>query len=125
MFAELTRNEELHGEYYDFYKEVHGIRPRWIYSEQGPVYTEQEMEQMLKRLAAEAKVVFAQEEAAQKAAVQVFEQRVAEVIASGAKDRETAIRWLFDAEEDQYVAGDPDYYCYLHGLPYGYFKKAA
>lgn len=50
-----------------------------------------------------------------------FEANVAGVIAAGAKDRETAIRWIIDAED---VDGDLDHFCYRMGLPYGYFATA-
>ena len=56
-------------------------------------------------------------------AATAFEARVQQTIEAGAKDRETAIRWLFDAENDPYVFGDPDYYCHSHGLPYGYSQE--
>jgi hypothetical protein len=40
----------------------------------------------------------------------------------GARDRETALRWIIDASP---AAGDWEYFCFLNGLPYGYFKQAA
>jgi hypothetical protein len=107
----------------DFYKEVHGFRPRFASAEEWN--SEAWLEQQMQDLGEEAKVVFAREEASQKQAIAAFEERVAATIAAGAQTRDTAIRWLFEAEEDQYVMGDPDYYCFNHGLPYGYFRKAA
>ena len=52
-----------------------------------------------------------------RAAVQ-FEARVAGLIASGAGDRATAIRWIADAEGAE---GDAEYLCFLLGLEYDYF----
>ena len=51
-----------------------------------------------------------------------FEKRVEETIALGAKNRETAIKWIHDAEDTD---NDDEYLCYRLGLPYTYFKEAA
>jgi hypothetical protein len=40
----------------------------------------------------------------------------------GANDRETALRWIHEADGS---GGDDEFLCYLNGLPYGYFKIAA
>jgi hypothetical protein len=40
----------------------------------------------------------------------------------GAKDRATALRWIMDASQ---AGGDWEYFCFLNGLPYGYFREAA
>ena len=53
----LPRREQLFSEYSDFYKDVHGIRPRWAYG-----WSEVELEEALDRLAEEAEVVFAEED---------------------------------------------------------------
>lgn len=119
---ELSRNEQLHCEYYDFYKEVHGIRPRWIYNDGGvPANTEAEMEQMFQRLSEEADVVFAAEREAEQADIAKFEQRV-EAIRSylvPTATRATVIGYMFDAGN---YNGDWDYMCFELGLPYGYLK---
>ncbi len=47
------------------------------------------------------------------------EEAIEKIIASGAKTRETAIRWFLNGETDM------DYVSYLYGIPYGYFKEAA
>lgn len=50
-----------------------------------------------------------------------FEKRVEETIKAGAGDRETAIRWIKDAED---VLGDydeDDALCWACDLPFGYF----
>jgi len=116
----LSRNEQLHCEYYDFYKEVHGIRPRWIYAEGGePGYPEAEMEQMLESLGREAEQVFAAEAATEQENIAKFEETVAALCKSMNKSRETIVRWMFDGSDSN---GDWDYYCFNLGVPYGYFK---
>ena len=119
-WEELSRNEQLHSEYYDFYKEVHGFRPRWIWAESGvPAYPEQEMEELLQRLAEEAKVVFAAEEAREQENIAKFEETVAGLCKAMNKDRGTIVRWMLDGAD---CRGDWDQYCWELGLPFGYFK---
>jgi hypothetical protein len=65
---------------------------------------------------------FREHEQRESAAIQKFEALVATTISSGAADRETALRWIMDASP---AAGDWEYLCYLQGLPYRYFQKAA
>lgn len=116
---ELSRKEQLAATHYDFYKDVHGIRPRWMNYD---AMTEQELEVELDNLSKEAEVVAAREAAEQAVAIERFEARVTDIISSGAQNRETAIRWIMDAED---ADGDDEFLCYLLGLPYGYFRKVA
>ena len=65
-----------------------------------------------------------EELAAEHRALANFEARIAEYVALGASDRETAIRWILQAEglDNEYDAG---YICYCLGLSYdleGIFK---
>ena len=55
-------------------------------------------------------------------AVERFEKAIGEYQAMGAEDRETAIRWVLQAEglENEY---DPSYVCYSLGLPYEMAKE--
>lgn len=116
---ELSRKEQLASIHYDAYKDVHGVRPRWFnYDEM----SEADLEKELELLSEQAEVVFAEEQALQQEAIKVFEARVAETVAIGADSRETAIRWIADAED---VNDDLEYLCFKVGLPYGYFKEAA
>ena len=116
---ELSKNEQLHAEYYDFYKEVHGTRPRWIYdNNSNPVNTEAEMEQMLQRLSEEAKDVFAAEEEAAKVNALKFEETVSSLCENLNKDRDTIVNWMFDGSD-----GDWGHYEFSLGVPYGYFNE--
>ena len=118
---ELSRKEQLEGIYWDMYKEAHGFRPRHIRLD---LCTEAELEADLARL----QIIIAdndlQREAAEGKAAHAFEMRVMGLLASGAKDREMALRWIHEAEGSN---GDDEFLCYLVGLPYRYFAvdKAA
>jgi hypothetical protein len=55
-----------------------------------------------------------------------FETHISEIIASGAKDRETAIRWDMDAlgvTQEEIDFYGMDWYGYHHGLAHHYFEK--
>lgn len=61
----------------------------------------------------------------QEEAVARFEARVTNIIECGAGDRETALRWIRDAQDEfDRMYGD-EYLEYSLGLPYGYLKKEA
>jgi hypothetical protein len=108
--------------YSDFHKDAHGFRPgeygfaKWSAMTDDEKQAEWEylgqcMDERSKQ-AAEDEQFF----------IKKFEKVVLATIESGAKDRAQAIAWLMDAED---VRGDDEFFCYLNGLPYGYFKVAA
>jgi len=104
-------------QFWDMYKDAYGIRPRGIDTS---TWTLEMFEHEFKHLA----VIIDRDEAARRRsealAVKDFEQHVTNTICMGARDRETALRWIMDASE---ADGDWEYFCFLNGLPYGYFKK--
>ena len=70
----------------------------------------------------ESRVVeaIAEEREREAEAIVEFEKLVADTIAMGAGDRETAIRWLKSGDEwNEY---DEGYFEYSYGLPYGYIS---
>ena len=106
----------------DLHKDAYGMRPgegfwqRW--SEATPAEKQEQWDWLCQVL--ERRM---EEEAAQeKVCVERFEQHVLNTICMGARDRETALRWIMDAS---ICNGDWEFLCYEHGLPYGYFKKVA
>ncbi len=117
-WEQMSRRDQLAATHYDFYKDVHGIRPRWMNYD---AMTEEQLEQELDQLSREAEVQAAEEAEAQKIAIAKFEDRVANLMHTGT-NRQRVIAWLMDAED---VNGDTEYFCYLNGLPYGYLKDAA
>lgn len=110
--------------YSDLHKDAYGFRPRLSQWQAWEAMTPDEKEEEWNFLISVMQRRQEEERARQVRCVAEFEARVETVIASGANDRKTAIRWLFDAEQDEYLKFDPDYYCYTYGLPYGYFKGA-
>ena len=115
--VQMTELEELEIIYCELHKDVYGVKARW--------YQAKSIEQArkdLESLEAAGKEIWAREEQERQEAVKRFEARVQQVIESGAKDRETALRWIHQAEDTD---GDDEYLCYKLNLPYAYFKKAA
>ena len=113
----MSRKEQLAASHYDFYKSVHGIRPRWMDYD---AMTEADLEKAMDELAVESEVQAKLEAEAEAAAIDVFESRVADCMQMGASTRAQAIEWIKQAEDASNE--DPDYLCYLLGLPYGYIK---
>ena len=116
---DLSRKEQLAATHYDFYKDVHGIRPRWMNYD---AMTEEDLEKELDQLGREADAQRIEEEQRHKMNTSILENRIQALINSGAKNRDGAIRWLHEAHDTN---GDDDYLCYLLDIPYGYFRKVA
>ena len=118
-WEELSHKEQLESTFWDAYKDAHGFRPSH-YDTSGMTVEELEREIRACSDAIERERTF--EEESERRAIQEFEERVQAAIAAGAKNRETALRWIMDADD---ANGDLEYLCYSNGLPYGYFKIAA
>jgi len=116
-WEEMSTLEQMQAQYWDMYKDAYGIRPRHMNLE---AMTEADFEAEFKILGeAIEREAAIRKENEHKAEVD-FEMRVQNLLATGAKDRTMALRWIHEAEGSN---GDEDYLCYLIGLPYGYFRK--
>jgi len=109
--TQITDSMEL-SVYSDIYKSAHGFRPSL------KNVTQEDFD----RAVADSQETAAREKAEKQEAVVKFEDTVAEIMESGAGDYETAVRWLREAEEDEYALRDIEYFEWSQGLPYGYFK---
>jgi hypothetical protein len=116
--CELTDLDQLAAIYSDVYKDATGMRPRHNTSGWTNEDFNREIEFYSKMAAEKAE----HEAAAEAANVVELEATIERLIKTGAANRETAIRWIADAEG---VNGDMQYLCYQLGLPYGYFNRAA
>jgi hypothetical protein len=118
-WEEMSVLEQMQCQFWDMYKDAYGVRPRGIDT------TDWTEEQFMAEFETLGRVI-EREEADRKEreaeAVVKFEQHVTNTICMGAKDRTTALRWIMDAG---HANGDWEYFCYLNGLPYGYFREAA
>lgn len=116
-WEEMSYKEQLECMFWDMYKDAHGFRPRHIDTSG---MTEEQLSQELTEL---SEIIEANEtiriQHEHQAALKM-EARISDLITTGAGDRETALRWIHQAEGSD---GDDDYLCYLTGLSYGYFRK--
>lgn len=70
-----------------------------------------------------AEAAINEEQEWQKQSITEFEAAVAGIIENtSAGDRETAIRWLREAEQDEHAERDDNYFEYCNNLPYGYIS---
>ena len=114
-WEEMTTLEQYACQYWDMHKDAYGVRPRCIDTSS---WTEADFEAEFVILAQTIEANYKEQLASEAKAIERFEAQVASFIESGAKTRETAIRWFHEAEGSN---GDDEYLCFLLGLPYRYF----
>jgi hypothetical protein len=116
-WEEMSELEQARETFWDMYKDAHGFRPRHVdisgWDEATFKAEFDYLQDLIVKNEQERKVE-------EQEAAHAFEMRVMGLLASGAKDREMALRWIHEAEGSD---GDDEYLCYLLGLPYRYFVK--
>jgi len=105
--------------YSDLFKDVYGFRPRGkdVFSWSSKIDSEKQAE--WDGLVKAAEKAIDQERQDEEMAAEAFEAKIENLIASGANNRSTAIRWLMDAHD---CGNDSDYLEFQLGLPYGYLS---
>lgn len=116
---QMTRREELECQFWEMYKDAYGVRPRGIDTS---TWTPADFEMEFASLGAVIQSEEDNRKIAEHEACHAFEMRVQSVLASGAKDRAMALRWIHEAEGTQ---GDDEFLCWTLGLPYQYFRKVS
>ena len=105
----------------DTHKEAYGFKPSWGHLMS---LSMEELEEESRQVSAAAQAAYEQEEQQKAAAAYEFERSVSSLIEDGAGDRETAIRWILDAEIAEEDRGTQlataDYVRWSLGLPYSY-----
>ena len=118
-WEEMSELEQAQATYWDMYKDAHNFRPRHIDTS---TWTLADFDREFAELGNVMSANDAAEKIAQAAAIEAFERRVFELLRTGAKDKDMAMRWIHEAEETN---GDDDYLAWTLGLPYQYFRKVA
>lgn len=118
-WEDMTEKEQLECSVWDAYKDAYGVRPRFMNMETMSV---EELKQQLELCCSEIERNEKQRQIDEDHASHDFEMRMLNLMMSGAKSREQALRWVHEAEGSD---GDDEYLCFLLGLPYGYFRKVA
>jgi hypothetical protein len=116
---ELTALEQAQATYWDMYKDAYGVRPRGVDISH---WTLADFDAEFEGLGIAIDAAEQERKTAEAQATEAFERRVAELLNTGAKDYEMAMRWIHEAEDTR---GDNDYLAWTLGLPYQYFRKAA
>lgn len=106
----------------DLYKDAYGIRPGEGFWTRWETATNDEKQEEWDWLVATLDRVTAEQNQQTERNIVRFGKRIQEVIDAGAGDRETALRWIMEADQ---CNGDWEYLCYCNGLPYNFFRKAA
>lgn len=106
----------------DLHKDAYGFRPGQNWWDTWNSNTDAEKQAEWDYLIEAMEASVARDQEREDRAVIDFEKMVALTIENGAKDRETAFRWIMEASDSQ---GDWDYLAWNLGIPYGYFKKVA
>ena len=112
----------------DLCKDVYGTRSPARSGHLSHFYNEtpENKQKIWDDLCNQLELVMAEEKAAEKKAVNLFEARIQETIALGAGNRETAIRWILEGEfgdELSHWTFDAGYACYNFNLPYSFEKE--
>ena len=118
-WEEMSALEQAQCTYWDMYKDAYGVRPRGIDTSS---WTLEQFEAEFASLATAIEQEDSQRKTAEAEAITKFEQHVTNIICMGARNRETALKWIMDASN---ANGDWEYFCFTQGLPYSYFRKAA
>lgn len=103
----------------DLHNDAYGFRPSqsWWYG--WTHATDAQKQYQWDHLLECLKDTLAKEKECEELAVKTFEALVDKTIATGAKDRESALQLIVEAST---CGGDWEYLCFTHGLPYNYFN---
>jgi len=105
----------------DLYKDIYGLRPGAAFWQNWDTAQDSGRQAIWDDLLESLSRAVQQENAAQARAEHDFQCRVAGLMHLGARDFDTAIRWLHEAHDTR---GDDDYLEYQLGLGYGYIQAA-
>ena len=108
--------EEMYGYISDASKDAQGFRTRFDYT----TYTAEELMKEAVYWEGQVVISIAEDKIREDECIVEFEKLIADTIACGAGDRDTAIRWLKSSDETS--QHDEYYFEYTHGLPYGYMS---
>lgn len=106
---QLSEKEQLLCYISDEHKSAYGFRPRGQYDD----WSVEDLRAELDRLNEYANEVYEQEQKQEELCADKFEVLLADTIASGAKDRATALRWLVEAAD---VGYDMEHFVWSHGF---------
>lgn len=105
----------------DLHKDAYGFRPSQSFWSFFAAANAEQKQAIWDDLLETLEATVAREKAAEARAIESFNERMSTMLKSGAKDFETAIRWLHEAYDTD---GDDEFLEYRLGLPYRHLVKA-
>lgn len=106
----------------DNFKDAHGFRPRGIWNFEN--MSDAELLSLSDRVYEEACFAYKEEEDRRSQSAERFEELVLDIIDMGADNRQTALKWLLDAETYHYHPYElPSTVCFEYDLPYSYEEE--
>lgn len=105
----------------DLHKDAYGFRPSRTFWQEWDRSSDAERQQIWDDLLVSLDAEIERERQATERAVGKFEELIARTIRLGAKDRDTAIRWIFEAGNFY----DYEEMEFRHSLPFGTLQKVA
>jgi hypothetical protein len=105
----------------DLHKDAYGFRPYSAWWSWWNICSDDEKQAEWEMLIRAMKRSMEQEEIIQIEMTTRFESRIDMIIASGAGDRKTAVRWMMDSMDVEHH--DVSYFEYLNGIAYGHLNR--
>jgi len=105
----------------DLHKDAYGFRPKRNFWSAWAAFNGDQKQAVWDDLCDTAERAMEYQRAREARAVENFEQTVASLMATGARDAGMAMRWLHEAHDTN---GDDGYLEYCLGLPYGYIARS-
>lgn len=107
----------------DFHKEVYGYRPRETFWNEWEKCTPSEKQKTWDEYVRVSELQAIETKAKEASDVQVFEDRINDVIKIGAGDRKTALRWITD-QETFYHGQDVEHFVWEKGILFTDYGKS-
>lgn len=117
METQFTFSDDLVS---DLHKDAYGFRPSESFWRTWKTSTDAQKQSEWDRLAAHMQLAMEQDAANHRTCIARLEDRIAQLIQCGAKDRAMAIRWLDEAYQTH---GDTEFLEWNLGVPFGYLRK--
>lgn len=118
---ELDQRAELLEIIVNQHKDIYGFKPRGDAFARYAAMTYEQLVKVADEFEIAVVAAINEDKERENRAVVKFEQLIVDTIELGAKDRQTAIDWILQAED----VDDLGYLEYKFGLPYNYFKRTA
>jgi hypothetical protein len=121
-----SEREEMIMIYSDRYKDIHGVRPRWMRWDE---YSDEEVKQEYDRQSKQYSEYIDQENKKVEKNDQEFKQEIEMLKGKGAKDEKQAIEWMLQSDNIKYPFGeysdymDFEYWLSQQELSYGLESK--